>query len=173
MAFAVSTSRALVDAVAARFRATDGDLRATAQALFGHPLTWSPDNPPKYKRPEELVISAHRAGRLPVLAVEPLAGAVQAMGQPPARAPSPQGWPDRTDDWLSPDAVYKRVQWAERFAATLGRQLDARTLAREGFGVIESDLGEFIQQLKNEAPYHFVFPCMHLSREEISELFED
>ena len=46
-------------------------------------------------------------------------------------------------------------------------------LEREGFGVIESDLGEFIQQLKNEAPYHFVFPCMHLSREEISELFED
>jgi L-lactate dehydrogenase complex protein LldF len=46
-------------------------------------------------------------------------------------------------------------------------------LEREGFGVIESDLGEFIQQLKNEAPYHFVFPCMHLSRKEISELFED
>lgn len=46
-------------------------------------------------------------------------------------------------------------------------------LEREGFGVVESDLGEFIQQLKQEAPYHFVFPCMHLSREEISELFED
>ncbi len=46
-------------------------------------------------------------------------------------------------------------------------------LESEGFGVIESDLGEFIQQLKHEAPYHFVFPCMHLSREEISELFED
>ncbi|MFO1193616.1 MAG: DUF1800 domain-containing protein [Rhodoferax sp.] len=134
---------ALVDAVAARFRATDGDLRATAQALFGHPLAWSPDHPPKYKRPEELVISAHRAGRLPLLAVEPLAGAVQAMGQPPARAPSPQGWPDRTDDWLSPDAVFKRVQWAERFAATLGRQLDARTLAREGFG---EDLGDNTRQ---------------------------
>jgi L-lactate dehydrogenase complex protein LldF len=38
--------------------------------------------------------------------------------------------------------------------------------------VIESDLGEFIQQLKHEAPYHFVFPCMHLKREEISALFE-
>lgn len=46
-------------------------------------------------------------------------------------------------------------------------------LESEGFGVIESDLGEFIQQLKHEAPYHFVFPCMHLSRGEISELFED
>lgn len=46
-------------------------------------------------------------------------------------------------------------------------------LESQGFGVIESDLGEFIQQLKHEAPYHFVFPCMHLSREEISDLFEN
>lgn len=42
-----------------------------------------------------------------------------------------------------------------------------------GFEVVESDLGEYIQQLKNEPPYHFVFPCMHLSREEISDLFEN
>jgi L-lactate dehydrogenase complex protein LldF len=45
-------------------------------------------------------------------------------------------------------------------------------LEKEGFGVVESDLGEFIQQLKHEAPYHFVFPCMHLRRDEISALFE-
>ncbi|MEI6712194.1 MAG: LutB/LldF family L-lactate oxidation iron-sulfur protein [Verrucomicrobiota bacterium] len=44
-------------------------------------------------------------------------------------------------------------------------------LIAEGFGVVESDLGEFIQQLKGEAPYHFVFPCMHLRRDEISDLF--
>jgi len=42
-----------------------------------------------------------------------------------------------------------------------------------GFSVVESDLGEYIQQLKDEAPYHFVFPCMHLSREEISGLFRE
>lgn len=42
-----------------------------------------------------------------------------------------------------------------------------------GFSVVESDLGEYIQQLKGEAPYHFVAPCMHLSREEISDLFHN
>lgn len=42
-----------------------------------------------------------------------------------------------------------------------------------GFHVVESDLGEYIQQLKGEAPYHFVFPCMHLSREEIGDLFQN
>ncbi len=44
-------------------------------------------------------------------------------------------------------------------------------LEAEGFGVVESDLGEFIQQLRGEPPYHFVFPCMHVRRDEISELF--
>ncbi|MBL6712253.1 MAG: iron-sulfur cluster-binding protein [Pirellulales bacterium] len=46
-------------------------------------------------------------------------------------------------------------------------------LEEEGFGVVESDLGEFIQQLRGEPPYHFVFPCMHVRREEISRLFQD
>jgi L-lactate dehydrogenase complex protein LldF len=45
-------------------------------------------------------------------------------------------------------------------------------LEAAGYKVIESDLGEFIQQLKGEPPYHFVFPCMHLQRDEISALFE-
>jgi len=44
-------------------------------------------------------------------------------------------------------------------------------LEAEGYGVVESDLGEFIQQLRGEPPYHFVFPCMHVRRDEISDLF--
>ena len=45
-------------------------------------------------------------------------------------------------------------------------------LEEEGYEVIESDLGELIQQLMKEPPYHFVFPCMHLKREEIGALFQ-
>ena len=45
-------------------------------------------------------------------------------------------------------------------------------LEAEGYGVVESDLGEFIQQLRGEPPFHFVFPCMHVRRGEISDLFE-
>src|SRR6201993_4047952 len=44
-------------------------------------------------------------------------------------------------------------------------------LEHAGFEVVESDLGEFIVQLRKEAPYHIVFPAMHLTRGEISELF--
>ncbi len=44
-------------------------------------------------------------------------------------------------------------------------------LEHAGYEVVESDLGEFIVQLRKEAPYHIVFPAMHLSRGDISELF--
>ncbi len=46
-----------------------------------------------------------------------------------------------------------------------------RALEAAGYGVVESDLGEYIVQLRDEAPYHLVFPAMHLSRGEISETF--
>ena len=45
-------------------------------------------------------------------------------------------------------------------------------LEKAGFKVIESDLGEFIVQLRHEPPYHIVFPSMHLTRSEIKELFQ-
>jgi L-lactate dehydrogenase complex protein LldF len=45
-------------------------------------------------------------------------------------------------------------------------------LEKDGFEVVESDLGEFIVQLRKEPPYHIVFPAMHLTRDEISDLFE-
>ena len=45
-------------------------------------------------------------------------------------------------------------------------------LEKDGHSVFESDLGEYIVQLRHEAPYHFVFPAMHLTRHEISDLFQ-
>jgi len=45
-------------------------------------------------------------------------------------------------------------------------------LEHAGLKVVENDLGEFIVQLRHETPYHIVFPSMHLTRGEISELFQ-
>jgi L-lactate dehydrogenase complex protein LldF len=45
-------------------------------------------------------------------------------------------------------------------------------LEHAGLKVVESDLGELIVQLRHEPPYHIVFPSMHLTRDEISELFQ-
>lgn len=46
------------------------------------------------------------------------------------------------------------------------------TLTRAGFDTLETDLGEFIVQLRGEGPFHIVFPAMHLTRGEIRELFQ-
>ena len=127
-------SPVLIHAVAQRFAESDGDLVATAQALFRHELAWVHDNLPKFKRPEELVISAHRMLKLPVRAIEQHLGAVMAMGQALGRTPSPQGWPDRTEEWLSPDSLLKRVQWADRFGEANREAVDPRVMMRLAFG---------------------------------------
>ncbi|HVU07208.1 MAG TPA: LutB/LldF family L-lactate oxidation iron-sulfur protein [Verrucomicrobiae bacterium] len=46
-------------------------------------------------------------------------------------------------------------------------------LEKNGFEIVESDLGEYIVQLRREPPYHLVFPAMHLTRGQISELFHE
>jgi L-lactate dehydrogenase complex protein LldF len=38
---------------------------------------------------------------------------------------------------------------------------------------IETDLGEFIQQLDGEAPYHIVTPAMHKSKHDVAKLFAE
>jgi uncharacterized protein (DUF1800 family) len=145
---------ALIEAVAARFQASEGDLRETARVLFAHPLAWRADHRPKFKRPEELLLSAHRMLALPFTdaALQAGAEAVQAMGQSLGRAPSPQGWPDRSEDWLSPDALFKRVQWAERFGARHADKADARRLARQAMGDDLSDAtGQQIERAESNA----------------------
>lgn len=38
---------------------------------------------------------------------------------------------------------------------------------------IETDLGEYIQQLDGEPPYHIVTPAMHKSKEDVAKLFSE
>jgi L-lactate dehydrogenase complex protein LldF len=45
-------------------------------------------------------------------------------------------------------------------------------MEQAGYEVVESDLGEFIVQLREEPPYHIVFPAMHLTRDEIKDVFQ-
>ncbi|ROR02898.1 L-lactate dehydrogenase (quinone) large subunit LdhH [Desulfosoma caldarium] len=45
-------------------------------------------------------------------------------------------------------------------------------LEQEGFHVTETDLGEWIIQLRREGPSHMVLPAIHLSRHQVAELFE-
>ncbi len=44
-------------------------------------------------------------------------------------------------------------------------------LETNGIRVVETDLGEYIQQLDEEPPYHIVTPAMHKSKEDVAALF--
>jgi iron-sulfur cluster protein len=44
-------------------------------------------------------------------------------------------------------------------------------LEQEGLEVVETDLGEWIIQLRHEGPSHMVMPAIHLSRQEVADLF--
>jgi L-lactate dehydrogenase complex protein LldF len=44
-------------------------------------------------------------------------------------------------------------------------------LEASGIDSVETDLGEYIQQLDGEPPYHIVTPAMHKSKEDVAKLF--
>lgn len=46
-------------------------------------------------------------------------------------------------------------------------------LEKNGIESIETDLGEYIQQLDGEPPYHIVTPAMHKSKEDVAKLFHE
>ena len=125
---------ALVDRLARAFRDSDGDLPRVYEALLAAPEAWQPQ-PTKLKTPEEFVVSAARLLRLGRGLVQraPDAG-LGTLGQRLHAAPSPAGWPDRAEEWLGPEALWQRVEWASRVADRLGTQVDARALAQSSLG---------------------------------------
>ena len=46
-------------------------------------------------------------------------------------------------------------------------------LEKQGIESVETDLGEYIQQLDGEPPYHIVTPAMHKSKEDVARLFAE
>jgi L-lactate dehydrogenase complex protein LldF len=46
-------------------------------------------------------------------------------------------------------------------------------LGKHGIDSVETDLGEYIQQLDGEAPYHIVTPAMHKSKEDVARVFHE
>ncbi len=46
-------------------------------------------------------------------------------------------------------------------------------LERAGIEVIETDLGEYIVQLRHEKPSHIITPAAHLRKEQVAELFQE
>jgi uncharacterized protein (DUF1800 family) len=130
---------ATVARLAAVFRDTDGDLGAVTRALAESPEAWTPPRS-KLKQPEEYLISAVRTLGGPPLQGRQLMASLNAMGQRPYMSPGPDGWSDQQDFWLSPDAVWKRIEWAQLAGRALaGSIAQPDAYASDVFGSTLSD----------------------------------
>lgn len=105
----------LVDRLAADFRATDGDLGTLTRTLINAPEVWAA-GPVKFRQPFEWLVSVLRFTGATTLPARRIAGALNEIGQLPWRAPSPAGYDDLADSWAGPDALFRRVELAERIA---------------------------------------------------------
>lgn len=132
----------LVDRLAASYRRSGGQLGELYRELVQAPQAWQPA-PAKLKTPEEFVVSAARVLGLGERWFERNdAGGIVVLGQRLHAAPSPAGWPDRAEDWLGPDAVWKRVEWSTRVGERLGRAVDARRVASASLGPLLAEASQ-------------------------------
>lgn len=133
---------ALVERLAKVYRQNDTELAPVYRELIRSPEAWTA-NAAKLKTPEEFVISSVRLLRLNPKMFDrgdaATAAGIITLGQRIQAAPSPAGWSDRADDWLGPDAVWKRVEWSTRTAGRLGSSVDARALAAQSLGPLLSE----------------------------------
>ncbi len=116
---------AAVERLARVFRDGDGDLGALARAVVALPETWA-QPAPKLKTPSEFVVSALRATGF-AGENRNLVAAQALLGQAPLAAPSPAGWPDVAAQWIGPESVLRRAEWAMALAQRLGQR--ARPIA--------------------------------------------
>jgi uncharacterized protein (DUF1800 family) len=133
---------ALVDRMAATFRASDGDIRAVLTTLVTSPEFWSREAyRAKIKTPFEVVTSAVRAldGRVDTRGASELAREVGRLGQPLYEAQPPTGYPDRAESWVNTGAL-------------LGRMNFALALAHNRFRGAPVDLGAAIGSVDRAQP---------------------
>jgi uncharacterized protein (DUF1800 family) len=110
--------KALVDRCAAEFTRTEGDIRQTLRCIVASPEFFSQAAVgSKVKTPFEFVASALRAtGSRPDLSPR-AAQSLTRLGQPIFGRQTPDGWPDRAEDWMNAGAMMNRVNFATTLAS--------------------------------------------------------
>lgn len=120
------------------FLQTGGDLRELARTVINLDAAWAPEQS-KLKTPEDMLVSASRAlGRNATYGRDGRK-VYESLGQPPFGAPSPDGWPDTVADWSGPDAIKKRLEWANRAAQRARAMQDTDAFLDLALGSLASD----------------------------------
>lgn len=105
----------LVTRLKQTFLDMQGDLTSLYTVLIDSPELWVAKSH-KIKTPDELLISAGRMVGDHNAFPTSQADIYEGFGQTPFKAPTPKGWSDNSDDWLGPDAMLKRIEWANKIA---------------------------------------------------------
>ncbi|MEM7442994.1 MAG: DUF1800 domain-containing protein [Pseudomonadota bacterium] len=125
-----------IEALSDTFTSTDGSLTAMCRTMLELPEAWQP-HLAKVRTPNDLLIAALRA--LDVTDVDDRSAAtLRLLGQVPWTAPSPAGWPDEAADWLGPEALMRRIDWAVAVAGIAGNALDPQQLLETAVGPLAS-----------------------------------
>jgi uncharacterized protein (DUF1800 family) len=108
----------VVDRAAATYTTTDGDLREVVRTIVTSPEFFSRAAfRAKVKSPLELVASAMRAAGLAPDTTPRFARAVAQLGEPLYGHQTPNGWPERSTEWLSAGSVADRVNFIAMLTA--------------------------------------------------------
>jgi uncharacterized protein (DUF1800 family) len=124
---------ALVARLEAAWTSSHGDLARVAEALISAPEAWDP-RPQKFKTPYEFIVSSYRAAGDQPQRFQQFGPILTALGQKPFSAPSPKGWPEDAQSWAAPDAIVKRMQFAQAFSSATVRDRDPKVLAAQALG---------------------------------------
>jgi uncharacterized protein (DUF1800 family) len=119
---------ALVDRLAKRFLATQGDLKEMAKTLVAAPESWETPRA-KLKRPGEWVVAALRAVGVAPAEIGPVMQAHNLLGEPLWRPSAPKGFADESAPWL--DGLAQRLDIANQFARRLAADADPREVFEE------------------------------------------
>ena len=107
-----------VDAAAAAWQRSGGDIREVLRAIFRSPDFWAPQNVrAKVKTPLEFVVSAARAVGADPDSTARLAQVVARLGEPLYLHVAPDGYAERQEDWLNSGALLARMNAAVAIAA--------------------------------------------------------
>jgi uncharacterized protein (DUF1800 family) len=101
----------LVDALALKFRLSDGDLSVVASALVADDRAWRA-KPAKMRNPLEFVVGAARATGFAPPDAGPYLQALSLLGMPLWQPAGPNGFSDSSDAWSSPEAMKYRLELA-------------------------------------------------------------